>query len=134
MVWGVSEGDGDGKFVELAGGDETLAGGKESGLFDGDGGKGIGVLDDREKDMAPFDSDGGGEETGVFNDGGAEEAGVLDKEGGKERGIFDDKGEVGGSDDGGGEEAGAFDEGGAEAVGVFDETGGKELGLFDERS
>lgn len=124
--------DGDGKFVELAGGDEPLGGGKEFGVFDDKGGKDIGVLDDRDKEMGAFDGDGRSEETGVFNDRGAEEVGVSDERG-KETGIFDDKGEVGVSDDGGGEEAGVFDEGGAEEVGAFDERGGKEMGLFDER-
>jgi hypothetical protein len=133
VVWGVA--DGDGEFVELAGGDEALEGGKVFGVFDDKGGKEIEVLDDKDKDMGAFDCDGRGEETGVFNDPGGteEEVGVSDEEGGKETGIFDDNGEVGVSDDGGGEEAGVFDEGGAEEVGAFDETGGKEMGLFDER-
>jgi hypothetical protein len=129
VVWGVA--DGDGKFVELAGGDEALGDGKEFGVFDDKGGKDIGMLDDRDKEMGAFDCDGRGEETGVFDNGGVEEVGVLDK-GGKETGIFDDKGEVGVSNDGGGEEVGVFDEGGAEEVGAFDEGGAEEVGAFDE--
>jgi hypothetical protein len=141
VVWGVE--DGDGKFVELAGGDEALGSGKEFGVFDDKGGEDIGVLDDRDKEMGAFDGDGrgketgvfddkgevgvsddgGGEEVGVFDEGGAEEVGAFDERGGKETGIFDDKGEEGVLDDGGGEEAGVFDEGAAEEVGAFDVEG-----------
>ena len=119
--------DGDGKFPELAGGDEAPSGGKESGEFEDKGGKDIGALDDRGKGVGAFDGDGRGEETAVSNDGGVEEVVVLDKGRGKGTG---DEGGV--SDDAGGEEAGVSDEGGAEEVGAADERGGKEMGLFDE--
>lgn len=130
VVWGVV--DRDGKFVELAGGDGALGGGKEFGVFDDKGDKDIGVLDDRDNEMGAFDCDGESEETGLFNDEGVEEVRMSDN-GGKNTGVFDDKDEVGVSDDGGGEVAGVFDEAGAEEVGAFDERGGKEIGLLDGR-
>ena len=127
VVWGVE--DGDGTFVELAGGDEALDSGKEFGVFDDKGGEDIGVLNGRDKEIG----DGRDKEVGLFDDGGVEEVGGSDEEGGKETGMFDDNGELGVSDDAGDEEIGVSDGGAAEEVGAFDERGGKETGIFDDK-
>jgi hypothetical protein len=128
VVWGVDNGDG--KFIELAGGEEALSSGKESSVFndkggDGDRDKGMGAFDDdgRVKGEVGVSDDGRGREVGVFDEGGAEEVGVFDERGGRETEIFDDKGEVGVSDNGGGEEAGVSDEAAVPASMFNDDEG-----------
>jgi hypothetical protein len=103
--------DGDGRSVELAGGDEALGGGEEMGVFDDKGGKDMGMLDNKGKEIGVFDDDEGVEEAGAFDDRGGEEAGVFDDGEGEELGVFDERrgkemgmlegkrGEVGVSDD-----------------------------------
>jgi hypothetical protein len=109
--------DRDGKSDELTGGDDTPGGGEEIGVLDDKGGKDVGLLDDRGRDIGSLDVRG--KDTGLLDDRGRDIGSLDDR--GRDIGLLEVRGNESG---GGGEEEGVFDDGEGEEV--VDKRGGWE--------